>query len=50
LTGDDFVTVNRVFEGSFGGYRPARSTIDVAALPLVARVEVEGITAGREVA
>jgi hypothetical protein len=47
LTVDDFVTVNRVYEAFFGAYRPARSTVAVAPLPLVVRVDIEAI-AGRE--
>ena len=46
LTVDDFVTVNRVYEAFFGGHSPARSTVAVAPLPLVVRVEIEAI-AGR---
>jgi 2-iminobutanoate/2-iminopropanoate deaminase len=38
---DDFPVMNEVYADAFAGYRPARSTIAVAALPLGARVEVE---------
>ena len=38
---DDFPVMNEVYADAFGGHRPARSTIAVAALPLGARVEVE---------
>ena len=37
----DFPVMNEVYADAFGGHRPARSTIAVAALPLGARVEVE---------
>lgn len=37
----DFAAMNEVYVGIFGGHRPARSTIAVAALPFGAIVEVE---------
>ena len=37
----DFATVNEVYAEAFGGHRPARSTVVVAALPLGATVEIE---------
>jgi len=37
----DFPVMNEVYAEAFGGHRPARSTVAVAALPLGARVEVE---------
>jgi 2-iminobutanoate/2-iminopropanoate deaminase len=37
----DFVAVNAVYAEAFGGHRPARSTVQVAALPGGASVEVE---------
>lgn len=37
----DFATMNEVYVEAFGGHRPARSTIGVAALPLGAVVEIE---------
>jgi len=37
----DFATVNEVYAEAFGGQRPARSTVVVAALPLGAAVEIE---------
>ena len=37
----DFPVMNEVYAEAFGGQRPARSTVAVAALPLGARVEVE---------
>jgi len=37
----DFAAVNAVYADAFGDHRPARSTIQVAALPAGARVEIE---------
>lgn len=37
----DFAAMNAVYAESFAGWKPARSTIGVAALPLGARVEIE---------
>ncbi|HEY7134827.1 MAG TPA: Rid family detoxifying hydrolase [Acidimicrobiia bacterium] len=37
----DFVTVNAVYANTFGDHRPARSTVQVAALPGGALVEIE---------
>jgi 2-iminobutanoate/2-iminopropanoate deaminase len=37
----DFATVNEVYGAALGDHRPARSTVQVAALPAGARVEVE---------
>ncbi len=39
----DFAAVNRVYETGLGTSRPARSTVQVAALPKGARVEIECI-------
>jgi 2-iminobutanoate/2-iminopropanoate deaminase len=36
-----FGTVNRVYAEAFGEHRPARSTVQVAALPAGAEVEIE---------
>lgn len=36
-----FGTVNTIYEEAFGGARPARSTVQVAALPRGAQVEIE---------
>jgi len=36
-----FPEVNRVYATFFGGVPPARSTVQVAGLPLGARVEIE---------
>src|SRR5690242_1569953 len=37
----DFATVNAVYADAFGDHRPARSTVQVAALPGGAQVEIE---------
>ncbi|MFZ5562406.1 MAG: RidA family protein [Thermodesulfobacteriota bacterium] len=39
----DFGQVNEIYAAFFGDHRPARSTVQVAALPLGARVEIECI-------
>lgn len=39
----NFATVNGLYEAAFGEHKPARSTIQVAALPLGASVEIECI-------
>lgn len=39
----DFATVNRVYGERFKGAPPARSTVQVAALPRGARVEIDAI-------
>lgn len=39
----DFSVVNEVMAEHFAGHKPARSTIEVAALPKGARVEVDAI-------
>ncbi len=38
-----FATVNGVYEEAFGGAKPARSTVQVAALPRGALIEVDVI-------
>lgn len=37
----DFARLNAVYERRFGGHKPARSTVQVAALPRGASVEIE---------
>ncbi len=37
----DFAAMNAVYAELFGDHKPARSTVQVAALPLGARVEIE---------
>ena len=39
----DFAAVNEVYGRHFGEHRPARSTIQVAALPKNVKVEIEAI-------
>ena len=39
----EFAAMNAVFAKRFGEHRPARSTVQVAALPTGARVEIEAI-------
>jgi 2-iminobutanoate/2-iminopropanoate deaminase len=39
----DFAAVNKIYELGLGTARPARSTVQVAALPKGARVEIECI-------
>ncbi|WP_420639486.1 RidA family protein [Candidatus Poriferisocius sp.] len=38
---DDFGAMNEAYVETFGGHRPARSAVGVAALPLGALVEIE---------
>ncbi|PTM54825.1 RidA family protein [Desmospora activa] len=40
---DDFQTVNEVYGSFFGTHQPARSCVQVAALPKGVRVEIEAI-------
>lgn len=37
----DFATLNGIYAGAFGDHRPARSTVQAAALPKGARVEID---------
>jgi 2-iminobutanoate/2-iminopropanoate deaminase len=37
----EFATINTVYAEAFGAHRPARSTVQVAALPGGAQVEIE---------
>jgi len=39
----DFPVVNTVYDAAFSGHKPARSTVQVAALPLGALIEIEVI-------
>lgn len=39
----DFAKVNPLYADAFGGHKPARSTVQVAGLPLGARIEIEVI-------
>lgn len=40
---NEFAAMNAIYEQSFGTHTPARSTIEVARLPLDVRVEIECI-------
>ena len=42
---NDFTAVNAIYAEAFGTHTPARSTIEVARLPLDVRVEIECIAA-----
>ena len=37
----DFAAMNEIYSRRFGAHRPARSTVQVAALPAGARLEIE---------
>jgi len=37
----DFAAMNEVYASRFGAHRPARSTVQVAALPAGARIEID---------
>jgi len=39
----DFARMNEVYARAFGNAPPARSTVQVAALPRGARVEIEAV-------
>ena len=41
----DFAAVNRIYAGFFGDHRPARSCVEVSALPKGGLVEIEAIAA-----
>jgi 2-iminobutanoate/2-iminopropanoate deaminase len=43
----DFPVFNTLYAASFGTHKPARSTVQVAALPLGAKVEIECIAVKR---
>ncbi len=43
----DFEAMNEVYGSYFGASRPARSTVQVTALPRGARVEIDAIAAAR---
>ena len=40
---DDFPAMNEVYARHFGNHKPARSTVQAAALPKGARVEIDAI-------
>lgn len=39
----DFPKINPIYEAAFSGHKPARSTVQVAGLPLGALIEIEVI-------
>jgi 2-iminobutanoate/2-iminopropanoate deaminase len=39
----DFPAMNAIYADAFRGHRPARSTVQAAALPLGAKVEIEAV-------
>jgi 2-iminobutanoate/2-iminopropanoate deaminase len=41
----DFAAMNEIYAARFGAHRPARSTVQVAALPAGARIEIEVVAA-----
>lgn len=43
----DFAVLNGIYAGAFGDHRPARSTVQAAALPKGARVEIDLIARRR---
>lgn len=43
----EFPRVNEIYARVMGDARPARSTVQVAALPLGARIEIDGIAVSR---
>jgi 2-iminobutanoate/2-iminopropanoate deaminase len=44
----DFPLINQLYAAAFGEHKPARSTVQVAALPLGAKVEIECIAVKEE--
>ncbi len=40
---EDFAAMNEIYAGRFGAVRPARSTVQVARLPLEISVEIEAV-------
>lgn len=42
---NDFAAMNAIYQQNFGDHKPARSTVQVARLPLGALVEIECIAA-----
>jgi 2-iminobutanoate/2-iminopropanoate deaminase len=45
---DDFAKMNEIYESNFGTHKPARSTIQVAKLPLDALIEIECVASVEE--
>lgn len=44
----NFQTVNKLYEGALGQAKPARSTIQVAGLPLGSKIEIEMVAMVQE--
>lgn len=44
---DDFKDVNMIYANAMGDHKPARSTVQVAGLPLGAKMEIEAVAAFR---
>jgi 2-iminobutanoate/2-iminopropanoate deaminase len=44
----DFTSMNEVYARHFGGHKPARSTIQAAALPKNVRVEIDAIATQKQ--
>jgi len=44
---DDFKNVNAIYAKHFGDHKPARSTVQVAKLPMGAKVEIECIAVAK---
>jgi 2-iminobutanoate/2-iminopropanoate deaminase len=44
----DFATLNGIYAETFGAHRPARSTVQAAALPKGARVEIDLVARRRD--
>ena len=44
----DFATLNGIYAEAFGAHRPARSTVQAAALPKGARVEIDLVARRRD--
>ena len=40
---DDFVTINEIYEETFGSHKPARATVAVKTLPKNALVEIDAV-------
>jgi len=45
---DDFAVVNNIYANEFGNHKPARSTVQVARLPMDALIEIECIAVSKE--
>jgi len=45
---DDFAVVNNIYANEFGNHKPARSTVQVARLPMDALIEIECVAVSKE--